>query len=150
MNIARSPVDSEDCRQKKQEQAKPRERVCGVHIQGMKCRDDGQCRAGPKGPSRNRPNYVSATPGPGDEQKDMAEQQREAFVASRPVPSVNLVIHQPLICAANGNRNSRQKIAAWNCDDKSSKPWCGIFPETGLPAEDQAEDIEKPSPGIFV
>lgn len=80
----------------------------------------------------------------------MAQQQRVALVAGGPVPSVNFVIHQPLIGAAYGNRNSRQEIAAWKCEDESRKPGSRVFPQTGLPAEDQAEDIDEPSPGVFV
>ncbi len=80
----------------------------------------------------------------------MAQQQREALVAGGPVPSVNLVIHQPLIGAAYGNRNSCQQIAARKCEDESRKPGPRVFPETGLPAENQAEDIEEPSPGVLV
>src|SRR5215471_2848127 len=68
----------------------------------------------------------------------------------RPVPSVNLVINQPLIGAAHRNRNVHQEVTGRKCDKKPSDPWPGTFPKVSLPAKNQAENFEESSPCAFV
>ncbi len=80
----------------------------------------------------------------------MAQQQGETLMTRWPMSSVDLVIDQPLVGAANRKRDGHQEVAAGKRHGQARKPWPGMSPMGGLAAENQAEDIEESSAEVFV